>query len=596
MKFYKVFLAALLAVIAGSVVTFLFWLCMLFGFAGSMGGSPVVVEKHSILTVDMAELITDAPVRNPFANFDILSMTQTSTVSLYDVLRAIDAAKGDDRIEGIYLRFDGQGGVTSTAILEELREALADFRQSGKFIVAYDDTYSQGDYYLATVADKIYLQPEGMVDWHGVAVTSPFFKGLFDKLGIKAEVFRPTACKYKSAVEPYFLEKMSDANREQTRAFIGSMWDYMQTVVAQARGMEVERLQQLTDELASVLPADALSNGFVDGLIYEDQMDDVFADYGVESDDAGYRYVTLGEYVSQLGSDLKNFSADRVAIVYADGAIYDGSGDDQAVYGNDLAATLAEVRKDEGIKAVVLRVNSPGGSALASDVIWREMELLKAEKPVIVSMGGYAASGGYYISCPADAILADRTTLTGSIGVYGCMLQGEEMFRNKLGITFDGVKSNASADMGQNAYGLQIRPLSAAERSLMLRSVDKIYESFTSKVAAGRNLSVEKVLDIAGGRVWSGVDALGIGLIDSYGGLKEAIGVAVDKAGLTEYRVEEIEEELTGVAAFFASFNAQVRTAIKASQLGVLPAQYDYVSKHIPQNGMIMYSPYEIDF
>ena len=256
----------------------------------------------------------------------------------------------------------------------------------------------------------------------------------------------------------------------------------------------------------------------MDSLIYEDQMKDIFAELGVASDSDGeYDFITLGEYASQVGADLKNISADQVAVVYADGAIVDGEGFGKEIYGNTLAATLAGVRDDEKVKAVVLRVNSPGGSALASDVIWREMELLQAEKPVVVSMGSYAASGGYYISCPADVIVADKLTLTGSIGVFGMYLNTIDAFKNKLGITFDAVKSNTSAGMGATS------PLTAAERASIMRGVDKVYETFTTHVAEGRNLPVEKVLDIAGGRVWSGEDALGIGLIDTYGGLKTAI-------------------------------------------------------------------------
>lgn len=596
MKFHKVFLAGVLAFFVGSIVCFFFWIMVLAGIAGAMSETPAEVKNNSILRLDFDELITDSPSRNPMKNFDILSMQQTPSLSLYDALRTIEAAASDDRIEGIYLRFGGMGGATSSAITEELRTALAEFKQYGKFVVAYGNAYSQGDYYLATAADKIYLQPEGLVDWHGMASGSPFFKGMFDRLGIRAEIFRPTACKYKSAVEPYFLDRMSDANREQTREMVSSMWNVVQSAVAEARGIELGELNRLTDALASFIAEDAQKYGFVDDLVYEDEMNDVFAGCGVEADaDGEYSFVSFGDYAAQVGPDLENLSADRVAIVYADGSIYDGSGTDDAIYGDDLAATLADVRKDDGIKSVVLRVNSPGGSALASDVVWREMELLKAVKPVIVSMGGYAASGGYYISCPADAILADRLTLTGSIGVFGMLFDGEKMFRDKLGVTVEMVGSNASADFGANLLGLTLRPISASERAMLLRNVDKVYGSFTGKVAAGRNLPVEKVLDIAGGRVWSGEDALNIGLIDAWGGLKDAIAVAVDKAGLEEFRVEEVHEELTGFAAFFAALNGQVRAAVGSSRLGITPSLYERLRKSLPCNGVMMYSPCKVE-
>ena len=360
---------------------------------------------------------------------------------------------------------------------------------------------------------------------------------------------------------------------------------------AEARGIDLKELNRITDKLEVSLPEDALEHGFVDSLIYEDQMKDIFAELGVASDSDGeYNFITLGEYASQVGADLKNISADQVAVVYADGAIVDGEGFGKEIYGNTLAATLAGVRDDEKVKAVVLRVNSPGGSALASDVIWREMELLKAEKPVVVSMGSYAASGGYYISCPADVIVADKLTLTGSIGVFGMYLNTIDAFKNKLGITFDAVKSNTSAGMGATS------PLTAAERASIMRGVDKVYTTFTTHVAEGRNLPVEKVLDIAGGRVWSGEDALGIGLIDTYGGLKTAIAIAVDKAGLGDsYRVTEVIEEPTGFAAFIASLNVSVREAMTRSELGLLMKEYKQVQEATKQQGVVMYYPYKLE-
>ena len=414
MNFIKTFLAGLLAVVVGTFLVFFLWIFILLGIAGSMEKS-VAVHPESILKIDFSEVLTDAPSSDPLAGLDLMTLQTQRQLPLLKALRALEAARDDDRIKGIYLRMNGTGGVTGSAILEELREALVEFKQSGKFIVAYNETYSQGGYYLASVADKIYMQPEGMMEWAGLSMNLMFYKGLLDKLDLKAEVFRPTACKYKSAVEPYILPKMSDANREQMQALVNSMWNTIAGSVAEARGIDLKELNRITDKLEVSLPEDALEHGFVDSLIYEDQMKDIFAELGVASDSDGeYNFITLGEYASQVGADLKNISADQVAVVYADGAIVDGEGFGKEIYGNTLAATLAGVRDDEKVKAVVLRVNSPGGSALASDVIWREMELLKAEKPVVVSMGSYAASGGYYISCPADVIVADKLTLTGS--------------------------------------------------------------------------------------------------------------------------------------------------------------------------------------
>ena len=590
MNFIKTFLAALLAFVLGSLAILLFGMFILFAIAGSMERT-VTVKEGSILRIDFSEVINDAPSSDPLAGFDFRTLQSTRQLSLLKVLRTLEAAAVDDRIEGIYLRMNGTGGVTGTALIEELREAIELFKQSGKFVVAYNETYSQGQYYLASAADRIYLQPEGGMDWLGLSTSLMFYKGLFDKLALKAEVFRPTVCKYKSAVEPYILDRMSEANREQMQALVDSMWGTIAEAVAASRGIDVERLNEIADKLQVTLPEDALKYGFVDGLLYEDQMKEVFAELGVEDDGEGnYDFVSLGDYASMVGVDLDNLGADRVAVVYADGQIVDGEGYGDAVYGNSLAAELADVRRDEKVKAVVVRVNSPGGSALASDVIWREMELLRAEKPVVVSMGSYAASGGYYISCPADVIVADRLTLTGSIGVFGMFLNPIDALKNKLGITLDGVKSNASAGMGS------VEPLTPAQRASIMRGVDKVYETFTQDVAAGRNLPIEKVLDIAGGRVWSGSDALGIGLIDAYGGLKTAIALAVDKAGLGEnFRVVEVTQQPSGLAAMLSALNVSVRKAFVRSELQELFGGYDRVQRLLRMQGVLMYSPYEVE-
>lgn len=595
MKFTKVFLAALLAVVAGSIISGLFWLFLILGIAGSMEETKVVAPE-SILKIDMADNITDSPATNPFAGIDFMSLESTKSYTLLNVLRAIEAAKEDSKIKGIYLNFVG-GGSASSAVIEELRAAIVDFKESGKFVVAYNNTYSQVGYYLASAADKIYMQPEGGVSWVGLSATLMFYKNAMDKLGLSAEVFRPTVCKYKSAVEPYILNKMSDANRVQMQAMCDDMWGVMTEAISESRGIDVKELNRLADDLELMLPEDAVKYKLVDGLLYADQMEEVFENYGVERNSEGeFDMVTLGEYCSLAKADMKNLTAPKVGIVYADGEIVDGDGNDGKIYGNTLAHTIAKARKDDKIKAVVLRVNSPGGSALASDIIWREVELLKKEKPVIVSMGAYAASGGYYISCPADAIIADKLTLTGSIGVFGLMLEGGDMLKNKLGITFDAVKTNPSADMGQAAFGmLQIRKCTPLERNTIIRSVDKVYETFTSKVSAGRNLPIEKVLDIAQGRVWSGTRAIGIGLVDANGGLKEAISVAADKAGIADnFRVTEVLEELTPFAAFMQSLNAQVRTAISSDEMNFIRSQYSTLEEIVARQGVQAYCPYVV--
>ncbi len=589
MNFAKTFLAGLLAVVVGSFAVMFLWIFLLAGIAGSMESTTAVPDK-AILKIDFSEVITDSPATDPFAGIDLQTLESTPQLTLYKALCAIDAAAADDRIQGIYLRLNGLGGVTGSAQMEELRAALAAFKESGKFIVSYNEYYSQGLYYLASVADKIYLQPQGSMEWSGLQSQLLFYKGLLDKLDLKVEVFRPTVCKYKSAVEPYILEKMSPANREQMQTLIGSMWNTLAADIAESRGIALDELNRMADRLEVALAEEALEKGFVDSLLYEDEIEARFAELGAEpAADGGYAYVSLGDYAKQLLPDLSKLTADQVAIVYADGEIVDGEGTGK-IFGNTLAATIASVRKDEAVKAVVLRVNSPGGSALASDLIWREIQLLKTEKPLIVSMGSYAASGGYYISCPADAILADRLTLTGSIGVFGMMIDYGKALKQKLGVTVDTVSSNASSAMGP------LTGLTPAQRAMLMRGVDEVYGTFTGYVSEGRNIPLDRVLEIAGGRVWSGVDALEIGLIDGFGGLKEAIALAVEKAGLGEnYYVKEVIEEPTGFAAILSSFNASVREMVTRSELEELMDDYKEIREVLARRGVQMYSPYKVE-
>ena len=600
MKFSKVFFAALLAVVVGAVVSGLFWLFTILGLVGSMGKSKAVaVLPNTILRVDLADNIVDSPMINPLANLDFTNIQPSRTLPLLKVLRAIETAATDERIKGIYLNYS-DGGSVSSAALEEIREALVAFKSSGKFILAFNDTYSQTGYYLASVADKVYIQPEGGFDWRGMSSTLLFYKGALDKLGIKAEVFRPTVCKYKSAVEPYILNKMSEANRKQMTDLGNSMWNSICSAVAQSRGITVEQLNKIADKKPMLFPEQALEYKLVDGIIYRDQMEDIFAEKGVERNFTGdFSFVSLGDYATVVGADMSNLSAPKVGIIYAEGSIVDGDSEtiDGNIYGTTLANTIAKARKDDTVKAVVLRVNSPGGSALASDVIWREVELLRAQKPVIVSMGAYAASGGYYISCPADAIVANKLTLTGSIGVFGLMLEGGDMLKNKLGITTDGVKTNPSADFGTGVLGLTLREPSALEHALLIRSVDKVYESFTTKVAAGRNLDIKKVLNIAEGRVWSGTEAVENGLADVNGGLKTAIGIAADKAGIVEnFRVEEILGEIDPVMAMIQNLGLQVRNAVIDNELKQISSDYQTLKSDMQRSGVQMYCPYRIYF
>lgn len=589
LTFGKVFLASLLAVVAGSVVTVLFWVFLFSGISTIMAPEVKSVPDKAILHINLAESLVDAPSKNPMGTFDLMSMTQTSQLTIYDALRALESAAKDERIEGIYINMVG-GGSADMTLLEELRAAIIQFKQSGKWVVAYNETYSQGVYYISSVADKVYMQPEGTFDWSGLEMSTIFYKGLFDKLGLKVDILRPTACKYKSAVEPYFLTEMSDENREQMQELADHMWGVIVDGVAESRGVSAEELNRLADELAVVLPSQALEHKLIDGVKYADQMEALFEEeYGIEEPE----YISLGDYASSLITDPKRASAPKVAIVYANGDVIDGSGSDDNIYGYTLSQTLREVAEDDDIKSVVLRVNSPGGSALASDLIWREMENLKAKKPVIVSMGSYAASGGYYISAPADAIVADRSTLTGSIGVFGMMPSFGDALEDKLGITVDAVKTNANAGMGNG-----FEALTSTQYRAMMQGVDRVYERFTTLVAEGRNLTIERVLEIAEGRVWSGEQAQKIGLVDTCGGLTSALAIAIDKAELGDnYQVVEVVDEADGLMAMLNSLGVKARQAMTSrSELGELYNEYRRLEQMVGKEGIYTVCPYIFRF
>ena len=599
MNFWKVFAASLLAVVVGSVVSSFISLFFFVGLSGMF--APINMPEmtsQTIVKIDFAESITDAPMKNPFENLDYSTMAVNPSTNLLKVLQAIEKAKFDDNVKGLYLNFTGSGSLTNGA-LEEIRGAIADFKQSGKFVVAYNEGYSHSTYYLASVADKVYLHPEGYFSWAGIAFPQLHMKGTLDKLGLKAEVFRPSSCKYKSAVEPYIREDMSPENRAQMQKVADDMWSVLVNAVAKSRNITPAQLNAIADNLSVSLPEDALKYNLVDGLIYEDEMANKFAEYGVETSHKGeYNIVSLGEYMT-LSPIVPKLGSPAVGVVYAEGQIFDGSGEDSNVYSQNLVEVLSRARKNDNIKAVVLRVNSPGGSALASDVIWREVELLRKEKPVIVSMGAYAASGGYYISSCADAIIADELTLTGSIGVFGMFLEGEDMLKKKLGITTDVVKTNPSADLGASVMGIGIRKISDAERNAMLRSVDKVYETFTTKVSNGRNLPMEKVLDIAQGRVWSGKHAVEIGLADANGGLAHAISVAADKAGIADkFRVEEVVEDPSPLALFLQSMGIQAKSIFMGKTDPEVLAATEYyknLKRELTREGVQAYCPYTFD-
>lgn len=565
MNFFKTFLASLLAFFVANFVWFFLFIIIVAGVA-AIGSSTTIVEPKSVLKIDLAESIVDQPVNDPLAGFDPMSMNVQKSVSNMQVMNAIESAAQDDNIEGIYINLTG-AGTASAALLEEVRDYITAFKESGKFVVAYGEVYSQGGYYLASVADSIYLNPVGEMDWRGLAMQVMFYKGALDKLGIEPQVFRHGT--FKSAVEPYILNRMSPENRTQMETIANSIWGTMVEDIAEERNLSIDSLNMFATDLSAMMAEDALANRMVDGLKYEDEVEDILREKLELDADEDITFVTLGEYIAAKPY-TPSYSDNKIEVIYAEGQIVQGASEQGTLGSSTLADQLAEARLDEEVKAVVLRVNSPGGSALASEVIWREMELLRQQKPVIVSMGDYAASGGYYISAPADAIIADATTLTGSIGVFGLMFNAEKALNNKLGVTVDVAKTNPSADMG-----MPFRAVSSTERSKIMRSIEQVYSTFVNHVADGRNMTFDSVDAIGQGRVWTGNDGNRIGLVDEIGGLKYAIAVAADKAEcLDDYMVRESMGEPTGLAALLSSLEAHISDRKMRKEMGAMYDEY----------------------
>ncbi len=599
MNFWKTFGAALAAVVVGSGVVFILGLMFGFSFLAMFSTPTNYVPERSALCINLNESIVDSPAISPLGSIDPQTMSISTPLTSLQVLSAIESAANDENIEGIYLYLNGTGAI-DTALLEELRSAIERFKLSGKFVVAYDDNYTQSEYYLASVADRVSLNPEGAISWSGMVLSSTFFKGLLDKLDIEADVMRPSECKYKSAGEPFFLDKMSEANRQQMQALANSMWNNLVEDVAKSRNLSPERVMAIADNIDIYNSQSAKECGFIDAIEYEDQMMDYLEQLGVERNRQGkLNIVSLYDYCASYGmfnpAIVGEKSKNKVGIIYAEGQILDGAASsDGYIFGNTLAQQIREARLDDSIKSVVLRVNSPGGSALASDIIWREMVLLQESKPVVVSMGGYAASGGYYISVPADYIIADRNTLTGSIGVIFTNFNAQKLLNNKLGITLDHVKTS------KNAGGIDyVSTPTERNKEVILKSIDATYDTFTKHVAEGRNLDIDKVLSVAEGRIWSGSEAVGIGLVDANGGLYEAIAKAANLADLaSDYQLKELRLPVSPFEAWLQGMGM-----VAAKSLGINYNMYgDEIDSFVKENidiftnsGMLMITPQTIE-
>lgn len=553
-----------------------------------MGGEPEIkIEKNSVLHLTLNGQINERSFENPLSSFDLVSMSSESSMGLNDLVAVLKHAKTDENIDGLYLDFGGYSGGFST--LKRLRDALLDFKESGKFIYCYQEVYSQRDYFLASTADSIFLNPTGGMEWRGLGTQVIYYTKALKQFGIEPQIIRGSNNKFKSAVEPYLTEQMSDANRLQLSTLLNDVWNYTTQAVAESRGLTSQNLKDYANQAPMQTAEEALSKKLVDVVGYEDEFLAAYKSRMNVEGDEEVKEVSYSKYLKTLPSN--GTAKDKIAVIYAEGQIIDGHADDLQVDSDRFVKAVRKARENDKIKAVVLRVNSPGGSALASDIIWRELTLLKKEKPLIVSMGDLAASGGYYISAPGDTVLAEPTTITGSIGVFGMFFTAGELLENKLGLVFEDVKTSKYADMPA-----MNRPLNEEEKLFFQKNVDRTYGKFLSRVVNGRGLDSMYVDSIGQGRVWTGSRAVELGLVDALGNLDDALSIAADKAGVEEYRlveypefddpIKKLIEELTG---------SQVKNELRGTPLEKSYDIYQKSKDMVKNQGVLMRMEYEIE-
>ena len=542
--FFKYVYATVVGILVVGLLSFIMMMVSLLGMTMQ---STTTVPSKSVMVMKLSGEMTERSQDNPFAS--LLSGSSNEGISLSDALKAIDAAKDNDDVKGIYIEAGSLGGA-APAMLEELRAKLVDFKKSGKFIMAYGDTYTQGTYYLSSVADSVVINPSGMLEWVGLGGTVLYYKDLMDKVGVKAEVFKVGT--YKSAVEPYITNEMSDANREQITVYSSEIWKKMREDIAKSRKqLTAEKLNVYADSCIVLSDAtEYLKAGMVDKLAYPDEVKQMLARYMEVDDPKDYHTISIADMAKASSEKAKDPSGNIVAVYYASGEIVEEeeptsllSGGERIV-GQKVIKDLEKLANDDDVKAVVLRVNSPGGSAYASEQIWHQLMKIKEKKPLVVSMGGYAASGGYYISCPADWIVAEPTTITGSIGIFGMFFNGNELLEKKMGLKSYSVKTNEYGDFGAGIMGLMLRDMTPNERTHLQSYINRGYELFTKRVADGRKKEQDYIKTIGEGRVWTGVHAKGIGLVDQLGGLDVAIEEAkkrakLEKCSVMNYPAEE---------------------------------------------------------
>lgn len=584
-EFFKFMFASMLGFVLASLVVFLIIFIIAVSALSFTKKETVVVPEKTVLQLSLNTQVSDRKPENPFM-FDFGDMGANRAMGLNEILTAIKNASKDDNVKGIWM--DLSVVPSGIATVEEIRNALLDFRKSGKFILSYSEGYTQKTYYLASVSDKIYLNPAGSMEFKGLAGNVMFFKGMLEKLDIEAQVIRHG--KFKSAVEPFILDSMSPASEQQTYAYVSALWQHMLKGISEIRKIPVDQLMAIADGLKVQDPQEAVNQKFVDRLTYKDEF---LEELRLKVGEASIKDIKVMKFSKYLDAPVnaadKKIGGDRIAVVYASGNIISGEGNDETIGSERISKAIRKARLDDKVKAIVLRVNSPGGSALASDVIWREVSLAKKAKPVVVSMGDVAASGGYYISCAATKVYANPNTLTGSIGVFGVIPNTEKFFEKNLGITFDGVKTNTYAD-----YIPVTRPMTGEEKKFLTHDIETIYSTFLAHVAEGRKMSTADVDSIGQGRVWSGTDAKRIGLIDEFGGLTDAIREAARLAKVKDYSITNLPAQKDPFTRIMEVLSGDNTSVWAKKQLGSAYPYYSYLMNMSRLQGVQALMPFEI--
>lgn len=587
-QFFKYVLATIVGFFAITVIGF-FLFFIIIGALISSTEKQVSVQNNSMLVIETGRSILDRAVNNPFENFNIPGFEQVKTIGLDDISESLEKAVYDDRIKGVYLKLSSVGG--GMASVEEIRNMLIKFKEaSDKPIYAYGDNIDQKAYYLATVADQIVIHPMGMLDFRGLGGEMMFYKNALDKFGVDIQVVRHG--KFKAAVEPFLLDKMSDENREQTLVYMNSLWNRILKGISETRNISTEVLNALADEVQTFKKGEELvENGLVDATKYKDEVLKDLREITGITGTKGVPVISVSDYANVLvKGKTEKYSRNKIAVVYASGEIGTSiSLSDDVIIGEDISREIRKVRQDSTYKAIVFRVNSPGGSVFDAEEIWREVKLAAEEKTLVVSFGDYAASGGYYISCPADLIVSQPNTITGSIGVFGTIPNFGELLNDKIGITTDAVGTNENSDL------LSVtRPMTVYERNLMQANVERVYDTFISHVAEGRGMTKEQVDEIGQGRVWTGENAKELGLVDELGGLDLAIERAAEIAGLDGYRTVSLPELRDPIQELLQPATGNVRAWFLKNELGDKFRYYEYFKKTSGMNGVYARMPYDI--